>query len=311
MTERRKIFLLGGTGFIGAALARQLSGDRSNNDLMMLIHHNARWRELEQVNTQTGDLGTFDLSLLDRFSPGSILHLARISGRGRIGRFLAARRGGSANRRLIRHLRRLPVKPHTIYVSGTLVYGDCGPTPADEDRPIRPIAFAREYIGAEKPWMEAQREGDLPVTILRPPWIIGPGSWFGGYYLKNIAQHRMIPLFGDGKNLMSLLDVEDCAGLIAHAVGNAEAGRNYNLFAPGACITQLELAEKLSALTGAEIRRFTRAEVDRRFGKTIWEACTFSNVTATKHPSLLEGYTFRHPSIDEMLGKNVPAELRR
>ena len=309
MTERKKIFILGGTGFIGAALTRQLSANRAENDLMMLIHRRAQLQELEQINTYTGSLGSFDLSLLDQFSPDTLIHLARMSGGGRIGRHLAAWRGARANNRIINYLKPRPLIPHTIYVSGTLVYGDCGNTPADEERPIRPIAFAREYINAEKPWMTAVEKREIPVTILRPPWIIGHSSWFAEFYLKNIKYRKVVPLFGDGQNWMSLIDVEDCAGLIAHAVRNSRPGQNYNLFAPGACITQLEFAEKLATFTRTEIKRLSASEIESQYGKTVREAFTFSNISSTKHSEFLEGYHFEHPSIDDMIRNNLPAEL--
>jgi len=310
MTERKRIFLLGGTGFIGSVLTKQLSADRQANDIMLLVHRSARFRELEQINTHTGSLGSFDLSLLDRFKPSTIVHLARMGGRGPLGRFLAASSGARANRRLVSHLRGAADKPHVIYVSGSLVYGDCGDIPVDEARPLAPIAFAREYHRAEQPWEDALRANEVPVTMLRPPWVIGGGSWFGEFYVKSIRHQRVIPLFGDGKNLMSLLDVEDCAGLIAHAVRQARPGHCYNLFAPGACISQLEFAERLAKLTGAEIRRMDIREIRRRHGRAVQEAFTFSNNSATQYPEFVAGYHFKFPSVEEMILNNVPAELR-
>jgi len=90
MIERKRIFLLGGTGFIGSVVTRQLMTGRPANELVMLIHRRARLQDLEQINTHTGSLGSFDLSLLDQYRPDTIIHLARMSGRGRIGRYLAA-----------------------------------------------------------------------------------------------------------------------------------------------------------------------------------------------------------------------------
>ena len=310
MTERKKIFLLGGTGFIGAVLTQQLIAERQANDLMMLIHRTAKPRNLEQVNTNSGSLSSFDLSLLDQFTPDTIIHLARMSGRGKMGRYLAASRGAKANNRIINHLKRRSSKPHTIYVSGTLVYGDCGAIPVDEERPIHPIAFAREYINAEKPWMAALQQNELPVTILRPPWIIGRSSWFAEFYLKSVNYDKAVPLFGDGHNLMSLIDVEDCAGLIAHAVRNSVPGHCYNLFSPGACITQRDFAESLAQYTRTRIRKLSVSEIRSQYGQTMVEAFTFSNISSTKHPEFLAGYRFKYPSIAEMIENNLPAELR-
>jgi nucleoside-diphosphate-sugar epimerase len=309
MTERKKVFLLGGTGFIGSALVAEMSANRQVNDLMMLIHRTAPFRDLEQVNANTGSLASFDLSMVDRFMPDTIIHMARMNGRGILGRYLAAIKGARANARIVRHLGGKSVKPHVIYVSGTLVYGDCGEVAVDESRPLNPIAFAREYIKAEQPWMSALTRGDIPVTILRPPWIIGRGSWFAEFYLKSIRNHGVVPLYGDGKNLMSLIDVEDCAGLIAHAVRKAQPGRYYNLFVPGACLTQLEFAERLAGLARAKIIKFNEREIRQRHGQAILEAFTFSNNCSTQHPEFTAGYNFKYPSIEEMIQRNIPAEM--
>jgi len=303
------MFLLGGTGFIGSALTKQLLADRAESELMMLIHRSAPFRDLEQVDTCIGSLERFDLDLLDRFRPEVILHLARMRGRGRIGRYLAAWRGARANRRVIRHLRQHFPTTRTVYVSGTLVYGDCGVASVDEGTPINPTAFAREYINAERPWMKALDDGVLPVAILRPPWIIGPSSWFAGYYLDSIKRERVVPLFGDGRNLMSLLHVEDCAGLIAHAAKVARTGSYYNLFTPGVCCTQREFAETVAAIAGVPVRRFSIADLERKHGAAAAQAFSFSCRASTRHPELLASYQFKFPSLTEMVRRHVSAEM--
>lgn len=311
MAQRRRIFLLGGTGFIGRAVTRLLCADRTAHDLRLLIHRTAPFRELEQVDSHTGSLPRLDLALLDRFSPETIVHLARMSGRGKIGRWLAARRGARANARLLAHLRTMSTPPHVIYVSGTLVYGDCGDSPVDEASPLRPLAYAREYIRAEQPWMDALQAHELPVTLLRPPWIIGPGSWFDSFHLAHLRRHGTVPVFGDGRNVMSLLDVDDCAGLIVHAIRHAAPGKVHNLFVPGTSLTQLDFAQKLATATGALLECLDAEEIRRRHGAAVLEAFTFSHRSATRYPEFLAGYAFKHPTVEDMIRHNLPADLQR
>lgn len=136
---------------------------------MVLGHRNVDYRALEEVNLVVSGLADLDLEWLATFQPDTIIHLARLRGEHRIGRAFAARRGRRANARLIAWLCAHAPRTHVVYVSGTLVYGDRGERETDELAEIRPASYAREYIVAEAPWMDAQREGRLPVTIVRPP----------------------------------------------------------------------------------------------------------------------------------------------
>jgi nucleoside-diphosphate-sugar epimerase len=93
--------------------------------------------------------------------------------------------------------------------------------------------------------------------------------------------------------------------LLVHAVRNAQPGLVYNLFAPGAFVTQQEFAEKLAALTGVPIRQYRLEEVRRKFGQAAAEAFTFSNLSATRHPEFLKGYRFKFPTVEAMLRNNL------
>lgn len=270
---------------------------------MVLAHRNVDHRALESTNLVVGSLETFDPDWLDSFRPDVVLHMARLPGRGRIGRSLAARRGRRANVRLLAHLvQRLP-NVHLVYVSGTLMYGDRGEDDCDESTPLRPGSFAREYARAEEPWVRGQNSADLGITIVRPPWVIGPGSWFRNFYLRPAALRGAVPVYGPGSNWMSLLDVEDCAGAILHLAEGAP-GRVFNLFAPGQHVRQRDFSDEVARVLGCPVDPDQRAGGDA----AVQAALTGSFRAQTGHGQIADGYRFAHTDWREMVRRNIELE---
>ena len=301
-----RVLLLGGTGFIGSAVLAQLRV-RSDLRLMVLGHSTVNYRELEDVNLMVGSLSNLDLSWIDIFEPDTILHLARLPGRGALGRRLAAARGRSANRRLIAKLRTLKAPPRVLYVSGTLVYGDRGEEWADETSPVLPAAYARQYIAAERPWMTEQERGELPVTMVRPPWVVGTASWFRAHYAQVLARQGLVPCYGDGANWMTFIDVEDCAGLILHLAERGLPGSCYNLLAPAQHARQRDFVNLLATHTGLRVSCLSRREMAARLERGAAEALTTSLRVRTVHAAILGSYSFKHPTWEVFVKQHLSA----
>jgi nucleoside-diphosphate-sugar epimerase len=300
--KKRSVWILGGTGFVGSPLVDRLLADPSNR-LNMLVHHYVPYRKLEQANLFRGSLVNFDLNWFRLYPPDVVFHLARLGGRKPLGRYLAARRGGMANRRMIGYLAAMEKPPVIVYVSGSLMYGNqMEGTGVLESAPMVPLAFARQYIRAEEPWTREAAEAGLSVKMVRPGWIIGPGSWFRTYYWNHYLLTGRVPVYGDGSQLMSVIHVDDLACMI-NKVPGMEPGV-LNLFA-GSPVTQAEFSGTLASLLGAKRESISLADVGRKYGKSAAEALGSSIPLGTLYPDLWKGQAFRYPDLDSMLRHTI------
>jgi nucleoside-diphosphate-sugar epimerase len=293
----RHALVLGGTGFLGVPLVRRLAdaGVRTT----CLVHRSPAASGLTVLR---GSLDRFPWRSLEPDPPDVIFHLARIAGRGGVRGLVTRARNRIANERLAVALAAWARPPLVVFVGGTLAYGSRGEEPVTEFTPLAPTSFSRDYHRAELPWLRTQRGGDAPVVIVRPAWVLGAGSWFETYYRRIMQMERAVPLFGSGDNWMSLVHVEDCAGLLHHMARRATPGSVVNVFA-GPPLQQAELAERVARLTSLPIRRFAVEELERRFGRAVREALTFSARIGTVHEALHASYTVAHPDLDQNLAE--------
>lgn len=285
MINGRNIWIFGGTGFIGQALVSHLITNPENK-LHLLVHKKIPYKELEEINTVTGNIGSFDPQWLERYPPDVIFHLARISGSNAITRKMAANKARQANLRLVEILGRLPKPPVIVYVSGSLVYGSQkNGARADENSQIRPAAFARYIIHGEQPWLDAQKNGLLDVRFARPAWIIGPNSWFREFFWRVFQATGKFPCYGSGEQLMSLTSLSECARMIEALAFWGSRNQNLNIFS-GKPVTQRYFAETAANVLGADVFHIPLKETKRRYGAMASEALTSSIPLTTLYPEL-------------------------
>lgn len=288
--------VLGGSGYLGVPLVRRLvaAGVRTT----ALQHH--RPLPVNGITVHHGSLDGFPWRSLEQDPPDVVFHLARIPGRGGIRGALTRVRNRVANERLMLSLASWARPPLVVFVGGTLAYGSHGDEPVTERTPLTPTSFSRDYHRAELPWLRAQRHYDVPVIVARPAWVLGPGSWFHAYYRRFIERESAVPLYGPGDNWMSLVHVEDCAGLLEHTARHALPMSVINVFA-GPALRQTELAERLARLTSLPIRRVPLGDLERRYGHAVVEAFTFSARIGTVHTELHGAYPVGHPDLETSL----------
>ena len=117
-----------------------------------------------------------------------------------------------------------------IFFSTDMVYGNPQTLPIKSNHPKLPLGpYGKSKLKAEKLCNDAQRNG-LPLTILRPRLIMGPGRFGIMKKLFNtIALNRPLPLIGKGNNYYQMISVDDCSDAIILCAENNFPSKSLNL----------------------------------------------------------------------------------
>jgi predicted dehydrogenase/nucleoside-diphosphate-sugar epimerase len=256
--ETPRILVLGGTGFIGKELVRQLTV--SGRALRLLVRgavgipENLQTPELQW---QAGDLGNREDLLRAMQGVDCVFHLARPMVKSWTDyqqlEIEATRR--VAECALEAGVKRL-IYTGTIdsYYAGRNARTITETTPLDP-RIERRNLYARSKAASEEILVRMHRERGLPVVIVRPGIVIGRGGspfhWgVGMWWHEAVCQ-----IWGDGKNKLPLVLVDDVArGLIAAMETLDIDGKSFNLIGDP-CLSAQEYLDELDRVGGIRIQR--------------------------------------------------------
>lgn len=284
----KTVVVIGGSGFLGKHLLMELMG---KNYRVIAVSHKNPLPHHHEIQVFTGGIKTINHELIDRILPDIIFHVARptLPALKRWGRRITSYRATILNRFLLRQLLSSKSRPKLVFASGSLAYGNSAMA-HDENSPLRPISYARQYLNGEMPFVKAANAKSYPLCLVRLPWLLGYGSWFTWFYLNNISRHRAIPLFGQGDNMMNILDVKDAARLII-AIGNQKQLHPVrNIFSPYGR-TQREFATLISETFNCEIRKY-QSFYGHRTERELLEAFQSNILLKTQYPEILDAYNF-------------------
>ena len=102
---------------------------------------------------------------------------------------------------------------HFIYSSSTEAIGSVTSIPADETSPCNPsYEYGKSKQIAEQWLKEKQQTDNLPLTILRPTGVYGPGDVYVTLSTVRAIAHRKLPVLpGKGDSYIHFTYVEDVA----------------------------------------------------------------------------------------------------
>ncbi len=143
-----------------------------------------------------------------------------------------------------------------VHTSTVGVHGDVQTVPADEDSPFAPAdIYQVTKVEAERLALELGRERGLPVVVLRPGAIYGPGETRLLKLFRLIA-HGVYALVGDGRPFYHPVFIDDLVSAYLLALEREAAVGQAFIVAGPRYISQRELAETIARHTGGRILPF-------------------------------------------------------
>ena len=214
--SRHDVLLLGGTGFIGSALARRLAQEKISAHVM----DRQDTVRLEQVLPQCG----------------AVIHLACATTPGSSANDPGLEFGNLAlTLRLLTLMRAQPQTHLIFFSSGGTVYGNPERLPVPEDALLAPLSNHGAGKASQEAFCQVLRAQGYAVTILRPSNAYGPGqtmkSGFGlvRTMLEHVRSGTTMEVWGDGENIRDFVYIDDVVDATMALLKLPQDSGTYNL----------------------------------------------------------------------------------
>jgi nucleoside-diphosphate-sugar epimerase len=281
-----RIFLTGGTGYIGSAIAGALT--RAGHSVTALTRSPEKERGLLQlgVSPVRGDLA--DPATYERIAAlhDTIVHAA----------FEDAETDLIALETLIGAARTDDGR-HLVYTSGSWVLGDTHDSIAFESTPIRAPARVVAWRGEHEQLVLLAADEGVTPSVVRPGLVYGGKGGFVSRYFSSAVEEGAASYIGSGRNHFSLIYREDLAQLYRLVVER----RGWGVFhgVDGVPLVVEEVARAASELAGAAgaTRSVPLAQARARMGDLADALCLDQRVGTRRAGEL--GWKPRFPSFLE------------
>lgn len=219
-----QILVVGATGVLGRQVFPRLI-ERGHN-VRAVVRQQEQGRTLEAAGAEVVQGDILDRAGMTAAAAGceGVMHLATAIPRGPGGdwsRNDRIRREGTAN--LLAAAAAQGVRRY-IQQSIVMLYGDTGPSLADESAPLQPGPVIQSAADME----ELVRRSTLEWCILRGAMFYGAGAGLEDRW-RQAARAGELLLPGDGSDRISLIHVVDMARAVVVAVESAPTGSIYNV----------------------------------------------------------------------------------
>ena len=213
-----KIFITGGSGFVG----QQLLNTLSNNSSIQLfsLFRKKKDENLKKINIQPVYGNLFSLKNISLDGIDVVIHIAGVTKSLFPQKYFTINTKGTIE--IINFAKKEKAK-QIIFISSLSAYGASNSTePVKESSIPKPVSnYGLSKLIAEK----FIKKSGIPYTIIRPPAVFGPGDKDIFTYFKMVKQGIALTS-GNPNKLYSLIYVKDLAESIKKTILNEKAMNN-------------------------------------------------------------------------------------
>jgi nucleoside-diphosphate-sugar epimerase len=244
-----RVAVTGGTGFVGRHLIGALV--ERGDDVAALVRSPAKAEALSASGCRLVEGGLEDAAARRTLLSGAevVYHVAGLVSAPSLSELQRVNRDATAL--LARDAAEAGVS-RFLLVSSLAV---TGPAPRgrslDESSGPGPVT---QYGRSKQEGEAAVRASGVPLTVVRPPAVYGPGDRAFLTLFRLVAGRGVFPLLGDGRQELSLVFAPDLArALVAAATSPATLGGTYHAAHPEV-VSQRQLGEALGRALGRSVR---------------------------------------------------------
>ena len=216
-----RVLVVGGTGFIGRRLVRMLV-DRGHGVRVLTRNPRAAAIELDGIPVElfAGSHGNPESAKHALEGIKAVYHLAKCDGK----RWQDYVDGDITPTRVLAEAALAAGVERFIYTGTIASYASANPGDViDNHTPVDPAIARRGLYARSKAACEAllqamRRDDKLPLVILRPGIVIGPGSPPAHLGVGHFSSETRVDFWGDGDNPLPLVLVDDVADALVRAL---------------------------------------------------------------------------------------------
>jgi nucleoside-diphosphate-sugar epimerase len=245
-----KLFITGGTGYIGQAVARKAIGLGHHVTALVRQDTSAAATALARlgVKLHVGDLREPQSFATTAGAADAVVHAASTADAS------AAAADEAAVVAMLSHLR---PGAAFVYTSGIWVYGNTAGEPATETSALNPTPLIAWRPAVEQYVLALAASRSIAAVILRPAMVHGHGGGVFGMLAGMARQTGSVRIVGDGHNHWPAVHVDDLATAYLSAVVQAAngdgrvTGQIFNVVTEDA-VAVAEMGEAIRASVGAD-----------------------------------------------------------
>ncbi|GHO73387.1 oxidoreductase [Ktedonobacter sp. SOSP1-85] len=224
------ILVTGATGFLGSALVVELIKRQQKVRVLVRDSRKAREQFGEKVEIISGDITNARQVQLAVGGVDTLYHLAGRLYHPATPAALYYQTHVEGTRTLLNACQSQSSLRKIVHVSTTGVHGVTGPTPAAEDAPLAPTnPYERTKLEGEQLALKVFQEQGLPVSVVRPGLVYGPGDLHLLGFFRTI-QKGFFRVIAGGKSCLHPVYIDDMvSAFLLSAESEKSLGQAYNI----------------------------------------------------------------------------------